>query len=59
MIFAIHHHLIGDDMLPAQREEAIEALGGDALLPVVQVVVPAGDWVGHAPASRGIWGGLL
>jgi hypothetical protein len=59
VIFAINRRMIGANMLPAQREEAIEALSGDPLLPVVQVLVPAGNWVGHAPARRGIWGGLL
>ena len=59
MISALREHLIGADLTPGQRQAAIESLGGEALLPMVQKVVPAGEWVGHKPAHPGVWGGLL
>lgn len=50
---------IGAHLTPAQREEAMEALGGDTLLPVVRRARPAGAWRGHKPTHQGVWGGLM
>lgn len=59
VIVGLQDRTIGAELTPAQRDEAIEALGGDALLPIVRVAVPAGAWAGHTPAHPGMWGGLL
>lgn len=59
VIVGLNDRTIGADLTAAQREEAIEALGGDALLPIVRLARAAGAWQGHTPAHPGMWGGLL
>lgn len=59
VIVGLQDGTIGAHLTPAQREEAIEALDGDTLLPVVRRALPPGAWAGHTPAHPGMWGGLM